>query len=514
MNPLVWFTWKQVRLSSERATDDAVLATGCDAKPYAALLLAFVKERLAGSRGAIATTAPMAQRSTVGVRVERILDQSQRRGAPRLQLVGSLLALVLTMAALIGGLQNAPAQQKAPAAAKPVKEETKKVTDAREYIQEKLQSIIIPEIKFSEATIEEAVDALRRAALENDHATKDPKQKGVNIIIRKLEKEELPKGWVPAKINLHLTEVPLSDALNFTSQLGGYKYRIDPLAVVLVPPTNPKLLFTQTFRTDPDCVRAAIRMTGKDPSNLGSWKPTGENILKEVGIPFPEGASATLIRATSELVVHNNGDNMELVQLFIDECSRRAGGNQGIRLSLEIYRLPTAKALELVERYGGKKDTTSAVAELRRVKGNLVASPSVLGESGQRSRVGSGEEYPYISGYKEEGGKDIPIKSSDFFGTLFEIDPVMTQSGEISFHVAVTKTFGKPVIEKLKVKGPASGEYLDAERVRVEKGVIRTQGEMASGETRLLGTISPPDGGDSKQTLLVFLHGQLESGKK
>ncbi len=53
-----------------------------------------------------------------------------------------------------------------------------------EYIRRKLKSIIIPEIDFTEATIEEAVDFLRRQARDLDTSSSDS-EKGVNIIIKR-----------------------------------------------------------------------------------------------------------------------------------------------------------------------------------------------------------------------------------------------------------------------------------------------------------------------------------------
>ena len=84
MNPLAWLAWKQLRLAEERATDDEVLAGGCEPKSYAGLLVDFVKQGSQTADGWSPRAAlNMAQRSTVGLRVEKILDGAVSRNQPR-----------------------------------------------------------------------------------------------------------------------------------------------------------------------------------------------------------------------------------------------------------------------------------------------------------------------------------------------------------------------------------------------------------------------------------------------
>ena len=53
-------------------------------------------------------------------------------------------------------------------------------------------------------------------------------------------------------------------------------------------------------------------------------------------------------------------------------------------------------------------------------------------------------------------------------------------------------------------KVPVSGKEMEVETVQVDQGVIQTSLTMLSGQTRLIGTLSPSQGG-SDETLVVFV---------
>ena len=100
-HPFAWVLWRRLRLEAERACDDAVIRSQGQAEPYAEQLVSLAR-RLRG-RGAVPALS-MATRSTLGQRVEAILDDRLRR-APRsrataLLAVAAGLACVLAIAPL------------------------------------------------------------------------------------------------------------------------------------------------------------------------------------------------------------------------------------------------------------------------------------------------------------------------------------------------------------------------------------------------------------------------------
>ncbi len=84
--------------------------------------------------------------------------------------------------------------------------------------------IIIPEIKFQGASLEEAVEFIRIKGREFD-----PAKKGVNIILKKGAKTP------EATITLDLKDVPLSVALGYVAELANHTLTTDPQAYILRP---------------------------------------------------------------------------------------------------------------------------------------------------------------------------------------------------------------------------------------------------------------------------------------
>jgi bla regulator protein blaR1 len=99
MHPLAWVLWHRLRLEAERACDDAVVRSLGQAETYAEQLVSLARRlRDSGSVPALA----MSTRSTLGVRVDSILDERRRR-TPRsrwasLAVAAASLACVLAIA--------------------------------------------------------------------------------------------------------------------------------------------------------------------------------------------------------------------------------------------------------------------------------------------------------------------------------------------------------------------------------------------------------------------------------
>lgn len=96
-NPLAWWASRRLRLESERAADDRVLALGAEPTGYARLLFSFA-ERLARRR----SPAPaMADRAGLGARLRAILDAgTARRRLDRRAALATALAAAAALAVL------------------------------------------------------------------------------------------------------------------------------------------------------------------------------------------------------------------------------------------------------------------------------------------------------------------------------------------------------------------------------------------------------------------------------
>ena len=108
VNPLAWFVVARLKLTEERAVDDAVLSRGVRPVSYAELLA-----RFASGASEIRMVPAMAHASTVEQRVARILDGNQNRRKSGVLVRGIMIAAGLVMLGLLAsvGAQEGSDQQ-------------------------------------------------------------------------------------------------------------------------------------------------------------------------------------------------------------------------------------------------------------------------------------------------------------------------------------------------------------------------------------------------------------------
>ncbi len=226
------------------------------------------------------------------------------------------------------------------------------------YITEKLRRIIIPRIDFEDTTVEEAIDFLRLRSAELDTLELDPARKGVNFVVRRPRVNtvggadsgldaaaggaELPAvGGDPGSLRvreLRIRNVPLAVALQYICDQTKLRYKVDDFAVTLVPQTETgEDIFTRNFTVPPDFqsqidsgggggggggeVDPFAEPSGGGSSTLGARPPITE-LLKNSGIAFPEGASATL-SSNGVLLVTNTPTELDKVEQLVMAVTNR-----------------------------------------------------------------------------------------------------------------------------------------------------------------------------------------------
>lgn len=206
--------------------------------------------------------------------------------------------------------------------------------DGSKYLTEKMKRIIVPQVQFTGATIEEAIEYLRIKSRDLDDLETDPSKKGVNIILK--------TGDAPATaaISLDLKDVPLEEALRYVTELAQMKVKVEPFAVMVVPTTEDVTnQYTRIFRVRPDFLSLggdAGGGAGAAPAPADPFAPAGaaaggsslikrknaKEILMEQGVAFPEGASAVFSASTSQLIVKNTAPNLDLVEAYVESIGK------------------------------------------------------------------------------------------------------------------------------------------------------------------------------------------------
>lgn len=206
-------------------------------------------------------------------------------------------------------------------------------TPAPQAITFKLRTIKIPELDVQDATIPDIVALLTDYAAEYDTTTVDPTQRGVNILLKSHD------GSRP--VTLRLRNVTLENAIRNVCNVGNVNYRFEEDAVIIMSHTDTSgagVMQTKTFRVPPDflsmggAVEAGGGETERDPFDSGgeggggatlARRPDAKTVLENLGVLFPDGASATYNAASSKLVVRNTLDALDIIGEIVEDLFRR-----------------------------------------------------------------------------------------------------------------------------------------------------------------------------------------------
>jgi general secretion pathway protein D len=204
---------------------------------------------------------------------------------------------------------------------------TRPITRSNQFqINQKLKSIILPSVDFSDASLQDVVNFLNARTRDLDL----PDKQGINFIPR-------PEAIISSKsINLNLKNIPLGEALRYITALAGVKYKIDQAGVFFVPLQEvTDVLVRRSFPvppgffpvTAPGGAGAAAGDRGvslrRTPaaasavSTSGTSNVTGQ--LKERGVQFTaQGASAIYLAAQGVLQVLNTQEQIDLIEELVN----------------------------------------------------------------------------------------------------------------------------------------------------------------------------------------------------
>ncbi|MGB0152883.1 MAG: Amuc_1098 family type IV pilus outer membrane protein [Verrucomicrobiales bacterium] len=251
-------------------------------------------------------------------------------------------------------------------------------------IEDKLKNIFLPSVEFADTPLQDALNFLQQRSVELDTNEPDPAKKGINIVLDAAilgggggggVAPAAPtdggfgfEGGAPAapafgggggvgdtRVTLRLSNVPLAEALRYTTSLASLKYKVEPNAVLVVPISTPdKDLFTNVYVVPPTFLSTGAGGGGGGggaaaadpfadpvaPSGLAAAaRPTAKTVLENAGISFPAGASAIYNKTSSQLIVRNTQDQMELVEAYIDSIT------EGVEKQIYI----TSRFVEIAE---------------------------------------------------------------------------------------------------------------------------------------------------------------------
>ena len=248
------------------------------------------------------------------------------------------------------------------------------VTAADEVIQ-RMRNIIIPSLEFRNANI---IDVVERLRLESERA--DPEGLGVNIVLKldtgprqafpaaapgapaapapdpfAADDPFAPGGFddfgpapfddfggadagmgmaassVPS-LTLTLRRISLFDALQIITEYADLKFRIENRIVFITPGVDISRLETRIYAVQPSLVEVIVERQTDDTRSTGEFIELGSRtemrrgdvrqFFEDAGVPFPPGTSIVYTPATSQLLVRNTEENLEVFERLLPHFNR------------------------------------------------------------------------------------------------------------------------------------------------------------------------------------------------
>ncbi|GAA5127577.1 hypothetical protein JIN84_08495 [Luteolibacter yonseiensis] len=215
-------------------------------------------------------------------------------------------------------------------------------------IKAKIERIIVPKIALEQASLQEALDFLRIRATESDTTELDPTRKGVNFTVNL----GAPDSPAAQKINsmrfdLRLSNVPVSQILEYITATTGTSYSTDDYAVNIVPAgTASAELVTRTYRVPPDFISSLSQGAGEeggaaaDPfaetpkKGLLAKRLGAQEALERQNVTFPEGSSVSYIASSSTLRIVNTPANQDYISQIIESLTKTEPMSVTVRVTM------------------------------------------------------------------------------------------------------------------------------------------------------------------------------------
>lgn len=197
------------------------------------------------------------------------------------------------------------------------------VKASNSYLVEKMNRIVIPRLKLSGASLEEAVEFLRTQSREFDKEESNSALRGINFLLRE-------EPGPPAQISLDLKEIPLIEALRYVTELTGRKFRIEPYAVLIEKaPVN------------------ISTAAGQAPSNEPAPQGKAVELAQKIILPEVKLRSATLEKALEFIVVEMTRvcerTGTPAVKIILG-----SEGSPGTTITLDLKDVPVTEALRYI----------------------------------------------------------------------------------------------------------------------------------------------------------------------
>ncbi|MDR1303781.1 MAG: M56 family metallopeptidase [Verrucomicrobiales bacterium] len=381
-------------------------------------------------------------------------------------------------------------------------------------VAERLQRIMIPRVKFTDAEVGEVLNYLQAQSKLHD-----PLKVGVNIVFKAEPTNASPDpDWHSGKkITLDLVEVSLGKILNLIQTLTLYKYEVTEQAVYVLPNIETSEVMLVRIFTVPENFFPEPRTM---PEGKGI-SPEDADVRKELtakGIEFLAGASAAYLPKAKKLVVRNTAGQLNKIAALLGSppAAPNADGDQAaapsaadtntkqVEITASFFNVPkdavTSKLAEFEKGWTGTGDERIKI--MREAGADLYSEPRVTLFTGQRAKLRGMRElrYPaeWDSNQPANAGNDQPFtarQTGAIIGTTVNVKPKI-QGDQIDLELELEST----VIDGFTQHKDEQGKEITTPVLAARK--LGSGAKLHDGQSVLFWF--PKKDGDAEKTCLVL----------
>ncbi len=202
----------------------------------------------------------------------------------------------------------------------------------RELLGQKLKRLMIDSIAIEGVDIRDAIQSVVAKSRAADTTAQAGETRGIDIVLKIGSPDEpFYQQTITREINLRLTDVPLDALVNYLAESAGLAVRIEPFAVVLVPPASlDTAMFLRTYTVAPDFISSVPNNPdagGDDPfagnngnqGGLALRRLSPKEFLEQSGITFPADAFVVFDQRTCVLSMRNTSTNHQTLEAMVEQ---------------------------------------------------------------------------------------------------------------------------------------------------------------------------------------------------
>lgn len=274
------------------------------------------------------------------------------------------------------------------------------------------------------------------------------------------------------------------------------------------------------FAPPPEAPAAGTDPFGPDRHLFRPAKPppilTSKDVLTQMGIVFPEGATAFYDTRTSILRVHNTPAMLDLIETFVESTGE--GFPRDIVYTLTVIEGPG----EIIRQANAAARTADVGAEFRKLldqakqpasKVRIVSDAYVPAKSGTRATAEAAQERIHTTGLTFDAQGHATLKREmQPQGLELELEPVIGADGiTLSTSVLLRLNLAAPELRPVSITDPGTGNAAEYATTDFFHAEFNTAISSRSGSTKLIGVTAPlgPAAAREDRLCAVFLTGTI-----